>query len=876
MAIKLWTGVLASAAMLAIGAATASAATALVKVGSTPVIPHGARVLGSEPSTSKLNLTIALQPQDPAGLQALATEVSTPGTPLFRHYLSVSQFAQQFGATPLQIAAVESTLRAQGLSVGTVTANNLTLPVTGTAAQVQKAFSVSESQVQLPSGRIAYANAQAPTLQSNIAHYVQGVIGLDNVNPDQPAGLATQSQTSPHGLLHAAARPHVLTNGGPQPCSSAAALTTGNPGNTSGMNGVTADEVATAYQFSGLYGAGDLGQGQTIALFEEQPYIASDIATYQGCYETSASVSNVDVAGGPGTSGDDGESALDIEQVIGLAPKANILVYQGPFTATVQIISAIVSQNLAKVISSSYGLCEALTGGPTITAETPLLQEAAVQGQSFFISSGDSGSNMCYQATADQPTPDLSLSVIDPGGQPFATGVGGTSLIAGTPSNESFYQAGLTPLETVWNDPSSTDSAGRPHLSGTGGGISSQFTMPSYQSSAAGPLNVINSNSSAAPCSGSTFCREVPDVAADADPNTGYAVFSSTGGQASWGVTGGTSAAAPLWAAFTALANASGTCRGLPVGFVNPALYQLASTSYLNNFNDITTASPNAPGFSGQANNDAAFEFPIPNNPNDLFPIGTGYDMATGLGSMIAPHLAASLCSLRAPVYTVSVAFPGNQLSIVNQAAALQVSGADSGGAALSYSAAGLPPGLAINPANGLITGTPTVSGSYAVTVAAGDAFTNGSQTGFTWTVVTPQPPTIAGGSLGNVAKGRAKLSFKLTAGAFEPPIQSFSFSLPGGVSFAKKARTLGKGIVLKGTNGQRARYSLKLSHGVLTITLRSTQTALFFSIAPPATSVSSSLAKKVKHHKVKTLSVLVNVVNSSRATTRLPLKLKV
>src|ERR1017187_10437112 len=153
MAIRLWMGALASTALLAFGAATAAASTALVRVGSVPVIPHGARVVGSLPSVNKLDLTIALEPQDPGGLQALATEVSTPGTPLFRHYLSVSQFAQQFGATPAHIAAVQSTLRSAGLSVGTVTANNLTLPVTGTAAQVQKAFSVSESHVKLPSGR---------------------------------------------------------------------------------------------------------------------------------------------------------------------------------------------------------------------------------------------------------------------------------------------------------------------------------------------------------------------------------------------------------------------------------------------------------------------------------------------------------------------------------------------------------------------------------------------------------------------------------------------------------------------------------------------------------------------------------------------------
>jgi Putative Ig domain len=349
-------------------------------------------------------------------------------------------------------------------------------------------------------------------------------------------------------------------------------------------------------------------------------------------------------------------------------------------------------------------------------------------------------------------------------------------------------------------------------------------------------------------------------------------LFSSSSGQPpGWGVTGGTSAAAPLWAAFTALANASATCRGLSVGFVNPALYQIAGTSYLNNFTDVTTASP----ISGESNNDALSQFSISGNPNDLFPVGTGYDMATGLGSLIAPHLASSLCSLRAPVYTVAVSFPGNQLTIVNQGVSLQVHAADSGGASLGYSAAGLPPGLSMN-GGGLITGTATVGGSYAVTVTAADGFTNNGHTSFTWTVVTPGPTTVAGGaSLGNLAKRNATFSFKLAAGSFSPPIQSFSFSLPGGVSFAKKAKTLGRGIVVKGANRQRARYSLKVSHGTLTVTLKVPQAALSVSIAPPSTVVSSSLAGKVKHHKVKKLSVAVKVLNTSRATTRFTLRPK-
>ena len=860
-----------SAALLAFGAATASASTALVKVGSTPVITHGARVLGSLRSTNKLDLTIALRPQDPAGLQALATEVSTPGTPLFRRYLSVSRFAQQFGAAPLQIASVESALRSQRLSVGTVTANDLTIPVSGTAAQVEKAFSVSESQVKLPSGRTAYANAQAPRLQSNVARYVQGVIGLDDVTLEQPQGLADHTQTAPLDRANAATGSGVAQGigSGPAPCPEATQVA-----QTQGA--YTADEVAGAYGF-GSYYPSDEGAGQTVALFEQEPYQTSDVTQYQSCYVgASGTVTAVNVDGGPGPytlgTDDDGEATLDIDMVLGLAPKANILVYQGPPTATsaADILSAIVSQNLAKVISSSWGACEGLTDQSVINAENTTLEEAAAQGQSFFSSSGDSGSTQCYQTTRNRtsPPPDTSLSVIDPGGQPFATAVGGTAMgqvINGTTWNVP--QDGSYPGEFVWND--GIQSTGQ--ASGSGGGVSDQWPMPSYQSSAAPSLDVIQSNSSGS-CAGQ-LCREVPDVSADADPNSGYVVYSNggtpTGG---WTSTGGTSAAAPLWAALTALANASATCRGVSVGFENPALYQIAGSAYQANFHDITRASP----FTGQANNDTFYQYASQGiDSGGLYPVLQGYDMATGLGTPVGSALANTLCSLRATVYTVSVAYPGNQTTIVKQGIALQIHATDSGGAALGYGATGLPPGLVITPGSGLISGTPTVPGNYTVAVTAGDSFANSGGTSFTWSIVTPQPPMISGDSLGNLAKGKAKLSFKLAAGSFAPPIKSFSVSLPSGVSFAMKTKTLGKGIVLEGDSGQRAKYGLKLSHGVLTITIKSTQTELSFSIAPPATLVSGSLAAKVKDGKVKKLSVIVKVVNSSRATTRMVLELK-
>jgi hypothetical protein len=210
---------------------------------------------------------------------------------------------------------------------------------------------------------------------------------------------------------------------------------------------------------------------------------------------------------------------------------------------------------------------------------------------------------------------------------------------------------------------------------------------------------------------------------------------------------------------------------------------QLAGTSYLNNFTDVATASP----FSGQANNDALYEFNIGNNPNHLFPLATGYDMATGLGSMIAPQLASSLCSAASPVYMVAVASPGAQRTTVGQGVSLPVHASDSGPAALSYAASGMPPGLSLNPATGLISGTVAAVGSYSVTVAAGDGFGNRGSTTFPWSVVavpkqpaTPKAKAKASKvALTGLAKGKPKLSFSIAAAKGGKALKGVSISLP-------------------------------------------------------------------------------------------------
>jgi subtilase family serine protease len=828
-----------------LGATSAAASSPRIAVGAAARLPLGARFGHALPAGLRLRLTIALKPRDASALSAFATAVSTPGNPQYGHYLSVPRFAQRFGATSSQLAAVAASMRAGGLSVGTPTANHMMVPVSGTVAQVQNAFSVTEAQVRLPGGRTAFANDRAPRLAAAVAPSVQAILGLDDIARQEPQALSRRVS-----LRAPAARPHAI-GGGPS-CSTATSI-------SQSVGGYTADEIASAYGMGASYPA-DEGAGQTVAVVEFEAYDPNDIAVYQQCYGTSTSVTNLNVDGGPGAfNGDDGESTLDIDQVIGLAPKANIAVYQAPGNDTqAAVLNAIASQNVAKVISSSWGACESITGIRVITAEDTALQEMAAQGQSFFISSGDSGSTMCYQATrggGNGLPQDDSLNVIDPGGQPFATGVGGTFLgnsDGSTPTDGSY--AG----EAVWND-GGADSVGD-QASGTGGGVSSVWPMPAYQAGAAAGLGVVGINSSRA-CGGQ-LCRQVPDVSADGDPQSGYIVYSTDLMNGTrWTITGGTSAAAPLWAALTALANASPACHGSTLGFENPALYGIADGAYATNFHDITAASP----FTGSANNDT-WQRTDPSNPGGLYPVLSGYDMATGLGSPIANTLGNSLCA--ALFDTVSVGSPGNQLNIVGQAVNLPVHGTSSDNAAVTtYSAAGLPAGLSISPATGVISGTPTTSQTTTVTVTASDVFAKTGSMSFTWTVVLPGNPPLKARRLSGLGKGKPKLTFTVASGSFAPALKSVQTKLPGGLSFARKAKSLAKGITVK-SGSTKVKFSAMVKRGTLTIAFKSAVTSAYVTLVGPTISISRSEARKIRKHKVKKLTLSIKATDASNKTT--------
>ncbi|HWF51017.1 MAG TPA: protease pro-enzyme activation domain-containing protein [Solirubrobacteraceae bacterium] len=685
--------------------AVAAAPTRGVRVGSAALIPVAARIIGMLSPATKLGVTVALAPRDPAALAAFASAVSAPGSAVYRNYITPAQFAQRFGPTPAQVASVRSSLQAHGLDPGAVSANGLAIPVTATAGALSSAFSISFSRVQAPSGRTAFASTAAPLFDATVAKLVQGVVGLDTLSLPQP--LALRAHGAAAGPSATRSAPHVVT-GGPQPCAAASAA---GPG----QQAYTADQIAAAYSFSGLYAAGDQGAGQTVAIYELESNDPNDIAGYQACYGTSASVSYVPVDGGVGTGAGTGEASLDIETVIGLAPKANIIVYQGPNSNSgapgsgpYDVYNAMISQDRAKVITTSWGQCEPMEGSSDATAESTLFQEAAAQGQTIVAAAGDNGAEDCF--TAGQNL-NGSPAVDDPASQPFVTGVGGTMMAS----------PGPPPVESVWNNGGSLGALLGASAGSGGGGISTLWKMPSYQADAMPSLNVGSGNSSGTPCGASSgYCRQVPDVAANADPFTGYLIYY----QGAWSGIGGTSAASPLWGALVALANASPACAGTTVGFANPALYRAAGSQYASSFNDVTAGNNDFTGTNG-----------------GRFAAGPGYDMGSGLGTPIASTLSVALCE------TVTVTTPGPQTSIVGRKVSLRITALDAGNTSLTYRAFGLPPGLSINEASGVVTGTPRQAGTSTVVVRATDAGGRTNSATFKWrvtyaTVLSVSPPS--------------------------------------------------------------------------------------------------------------------------------------
>ncbi len=562
---------------------------AMVRITSaTTSLPHGAVVTGATDPGTTISAEVALKPRSPAALDAFVAAVSTPGSPTYHRFLGHGQFASDFGPSADTLASARSWLASNGLTVGTTSSDGMLIPVAGSVDQIERAFDVSLVDTRLLGGRLARYATAAPAVPSTLAPTVQGVLGLSTVALPQPQIVRDGPRSSSTAVTPApgavAATPHV----GPGTCSSANTV-------AGEFGAYTANQLAGAYGLSNLYNAGQSGTGLTVGIYELEPYTQSDITTYQSCYGIANTVTKVAVDGGA-TGSQSGEAALDIEDVAGLATGATVRVYSGTQTGNgpVDTYDRMVTDDVAKVLTTSWGICEpemAQNVGQQ-AAESSIFAEAAAQGQTMIAASGDSGSTDCYIPGVDN---DAGVTVDDPADQPTVTGVGGTSLL------------GAAPTETVWND----------SLGAGGGGVSSDFAMPSWQT---GPG--VGASTALSQCSavGRSSCREVPDVAASADPAHGYVIF--FGG--SWGVYGGTSAASPLWAAMTAVIDQA---LGRPAGFLNPVLYG-AGSCVNSPFNDVTVGT-NAWISTAQGH----------------FASTANYDVASGWGSGNAGRLVATLAS---------------------------------------------------------------------------------------------------------------------------------------------------------------------------------------------------------------------------------------
>lgn len=569
-------------------AAVADAAPSqpLAPVGSVPSPPAGSVPNGQLPNGTPIQLSVVLRSSDAGGLEATARAVSTPGSSQYRHYLTPAQVQQRFGPPAGVTAAVDAYLSSHGLTLGPTVADGLVITATGTAGTVSGALHTGIMTYRERSGRITYRNTAQPQLPSAIAPQVAVVTGLDNSAQLQPHVKLPSSQPGSPATLPGSGTPAPrAVFGAATPCPAAS-----NAG--SAFTGYTADQLASSYGFASSYQSGLFGRGVTVALFELVGYSRQDLSQFERCYGIRTSVKTRKVSGGARIGSETIESELDIEGVVSLAPKAKVLVYEAPNSdsGVVAAYGAIASDNRAQVVSTSWGTCEPQSLS-LISAENTAFEEMAAQGQSVVAAAGDSGSEDCLGTGGSS-----SLKVDDPGSQPWVTGVGGTDLTS----------AGFPPVEAVWNDGT---GAG-------GGGISQFWQMPSWQ---AAP-GVRNAYSTGAICGVVlTDCREVPDVAASASANNGYVIYCSAGSICKkigrpWFAVGGTSAAAPLWAALLAVAD-----QGLssPIGFADPSLYAIAANSSTRNaFNDITAGDNDFTGTNG-----------------GRYPATSGFDLATGLGS---------------------------------------------------------------------------------------------------------------------------------------------------------------------------------------------------------------------------------------------------
>jgi hypothetical protein len=562
------------------GALGARPDEALSTVGSVPREVTGARDIARLDGSIRLDRVILVLPRrDPEGLARLLGGQQDPASGDFRRWLSPAEFERRFGASDGDVAALQDWLTSHGLEVEDAPAGRAALVFSGRAADVERAFD-TELRELLADGRVRIANVRPPRLPFDLARRVTGVLSL-----------------------HSFPRRHPLARRAP-------AYTSG------GSHYLAPADFTAIYNVDALLAAGFNGSGRTIGLLAQSNVNVADTTYFREFFGLPAN-DPVVVLNGPDpgiVSDDELESDIDLQWSGAVAPAARTLLITSKDTATAYGVdlSALyaVSENLADVLSLSYGACELEFGDVDTSFYTNVWAQAAAQGISVFVASGDSGAAGCFSSTTVASVNGLCSS-------PYATCVGGTQFSDGGGSSTYWNTTndattkksvnGYVP-ETTW--------------SGSGGGKSILFARPPWQNVAGVPAD---------------GARYVPDVSLAASTRTPYmAVQGHTTGPTGLVLNyAGTSFSSPAFAGLAALLSQRA---GTRLGNLNPLLYAIGRVQYGTAsapepaplaagapvFHDITTGNNTAPGVAGYA-------------------AGPGYDAATGLGSVDAAALASVL-----------------------------------------------------------------------------------------------------------------------------------------------------------------------------------------------------------------------------------------
>ncbi len=559
---------------------------------------------------SGVTIYFRLTAEQKAELDALVEAQTTPGSPSYHKWLTPAEYGSRFGLSDGDLEKIQIWLELQGFTVDRISQSRTSMTFSGTVRQVDLAFQTEIHRYKID-GETHFSNATRLTIPTALVDVIQSVRNLNDFRP----------------------KPQVRRRNAAPDFTSA----------QSGNHYLTPKDVATIYAVNAAYNSGYNGTGQSIAVVGQSEVNISDIEHFQSAAGLTVKDPTPVLVPSSGaaqySSGDQAESDLDLEYSGGIGTGATIyFVYVGnnPNYSVFDSVQYAVDSRIAPIISISYGVCETELAGSDFSTLESIMEQGASQGQSIIAASGDDGSTSCNGDKSLTTAQQEALVVDYPASSAYVTGLGGTEFPAAdvSSSNTAYWQSAngsdvvgsaksYIPEQT-WNDDSSQYG-----LAAGGGGISGLTARPSWQTGVTG----IPSGS----------YRLVPDISLDSSPeNAGYLYCTSDtsawsqGQQASCNsgfrdsstqdlnVAGGTSFAAPIFAGMLAIINQRQDSIGQ--GLVNSTLYTLAADSnkYASVFHDITSGGNQCTAGSQYCSSAGASKYPA----------ATGYDEATGLGSI--------------------------------------------------------------------------------------------------------------------------------------------------------------------------------------------------------------------------------------------------